>query len=359
MIPTLNNIDTGLPLASASWDEFLADYRQTKEILKGVLLKSHEPTGLLVAGSVNGVAGESIGSLHLADGAVITSKLGDFSVTTLKLANASVSSDKLIDGSVTGSKIATGALQTQHFNTNTIPISALNGLITSNYLSSHATVDSNRAVGALHLKDGAVTDRAVTSVSFTKLIGGVDNSILFKIGGSWVAAPLQGALSFDVPSQSFIITNDAMAAVFGHVVSIGSSGGAGTSGGWTTRVLTEIDDPEDLMSFSSGSFSLDVGNYLINIKAGAYGVGRHQARLIASGTSPIVYGTTAIAGSGNLTYSEISMLLEVADDTEVFTLEHWVQTSVSSDDFGPPSSLTPDPGQNDYFAIGHLIKISA
>ncbi len=362
MIPNLNSLDTGLPLNGATATELAAEVRNLKEILKGVLLVSHNALGGLKDSAVTTVAANSVTSEQLKESVVSTIKIADLAVTTAKLANLSITTEKIANNGVTGDKIADGALIGRHFTTNTIPLSALAGVVTSEYLSGSLTIDAARAVQTQHIANGAVVDRCIGSVGISKLTGGSENTVLVKLTTGWTAVTLGGGLVYNTTTGLFETNTGLTAALFGQSVTLGTGGGAATSATWVQRLLSEIEDPNDFMTFSSGKFSLKKGTYFLNLQAAAYGVGRHQTRLLqtdSASATTYTYGSTECAHTSNQTSSILGALILVTDEADTFELQHWVENATGANDFGKAASgVTPEAGQVDRFVSAYLIKIS-
>lgn len=360
MIPNLNNIDVGFPLEGATTGQLAAEVRELKEILKGVLLNAHKTDGSLKDTAVTTVAQNSVDSGQLKDGAVGTVVIGDLAVTTAKLAEGSVTTVKIADDAVTEDKLANNSLKARHFSTNSIPLTALGGTLTYEYISGHESIDEARAIRSLHIANKAVLDRCIESMSFEKLSGGTDNQILLKQGTTWTTVTLGGGLAFNTTTGLFETNTGLRAALFGQSVTVGTGGGAATSATWVPRLLSEIEDSSDFMTFSSGKFSLKKGTYFLNVQAAAYSVGRHQTRLTNTGDdNATIYGSTELAHTNTQTSSFLGALLVITDEADLFTLEHWVETASGANDFGKAASgVTPEDGQVDRFVSAFIIKIS-
>jgi len=91
------------------------------------------------------IAANAVGSTQIADGSVVTVKLGDGSVTSskivdgavvgVKLADGSVTTAKIVDANVTSAKIATGAVGTSQLADGGVTNAKLAGSITADKLT--------------------------------------------------------------------------------------------------------------------------------------------------------------------------------------------------------------------------------
>ena len=359
---SLNEIDVATPLNGATPQQLLEEVRALKYILKSVLLTGLNPDGTLKTGSVSSVAAGTITEAGLVDSSVTAPKIANGAVTTDKLGTGSVTAAKMGAGSVTEAKYGAASIPTAAFKPNSLPIASLAGFISREFLSKSASVDSDRAVTADHIANGAVIDRTITSMALAKLIGGADGDFLFNIGGVWSAVPVSGALSYDSGTNTFVVENTLMAAVVGDAKARGSDGGTATPSVWNLRALGEIFDPNSIVTFFSSSFSLLSGLYVVYIKCPACQVGKHQARLFdVTNSEPKIWGSSESAvGTTNQTDSVICGLLDVSDAATVYELQHYVEATVGATDFGRSTSsdnTTVYSSHREVYTSGFLIKI--
>ena len=360
---SLNDLDVAMPLDGATPQELLDAFRQLKAVVKNALLTAHLPDGRLRQGAYSDLAANSVGAAQISDGAVTAGKLDALCVTTEKLADLSVTSAKLADGSVTEDKYAAASIPAAAFKSNTIPLTALSGYVTREYLSSHASNDLLRAVTANAIADNAVVDRTIQSMSIEKLTGGSDDSFLFRVGGAWASVALSGALTYDSTTNTFVVESGLKAVIVGDVKGHLAAGGAGVAGVWNLRTLGEISDPDSIISFSANKFKLLKGKYLLRIECPASGVGKHQALLKdATNGAVLIWGTAENSpATGSQTKSVITGVFEVTDENVEHAVEHHIQNTVGSNDFGVPSGATnaaPYDGHVEVYTYGFIVKIS-
>lgn len=358
---SLNDLDVAEPMDGASPQELLLAFRQLKAIVKNALLTSHYPDGRIRGGVVSSVSAGSVGTLELKDAAVTSVKLANGSVLSAHLAANSVTTDKILNGAVTAEKIAAGALGTIHFAENSIPLSALQGYITRDYISQSPSTDALRAITENAIANEAVVDRAIKSMSVAKLLGGSNGNLLLKVSDVWTAVAITGDLTYDSGTNKFVLASGVKGATVGDTKTRGTDGGAGVAASWNIRTLGEISDTDNLLTFSSNRFSLIKGKYLIYITCPASGVGKHQARLFDyTGSAPVIWGSSEISAAGNASKSVICGMLTVTDETKQFQVEHYIQNTVGSTDLGAAASsdnTTAYGTHREIYTFGYIARI--
>jgi hypothetical protein len=368
----LNDLDVAEPLDGATPAELLLAFRQLKAVVKNALLVAHHPDGRLRPGAFTKLEENLVGTGQLVDLAVTSTKLGLGAVTSTKIADLAVTASKLATDSVTEDKYADESIPAAAYKTNTIPLTALASYITRGYLSSHVSDDNIRAVTAQAIADKAVVDRTIDTMTFSKLIGGSNNSLLFKANDAWQAVSLaDGALAYNSTTNMFEITNGWKTCTTVSAQTKGLGGGQGASGGWVTRVMTQVTDTDDIFAGTDGTaFKLIPGVYLVRIDCPAFNVGTNQAKLIKRDPTifPAVYtdvafGSSVVAGRATTgtptpasSMSTINTILTVVSGTDEYTLQHWIQTSTNMHDFGYPTDSTNSTGE--VYVQGQFIKIA-
>jgi hypothetical protein len=368
----LNDLDVAEPLDGATPAELLLAFRQLKAVVKNALLVAHHPDGRLRPGAFTKLEENLVGTGQLVDLAVTATKLGLGAVTNTKIADLAVTASKLATDSVTEDKYADESIPAAAFKTNTIPLTALASYITRAYLSSHASDDSIRAVTAQAIADKAVVDRTIDTMTFSKLIGGSNNSLLFKANDAWQAVSLAaGALAYNSTTNMFEITNGWKTCTTVSAKTVGLGGGQGAAGAWVTRVMTQVEDSGGIFDGVGGtSFKLIPGVYLVRIDCPAFNVGVNQTKLVKRDLSvvPVAYtdvafGSSVVAGRATTatptpasSVSTINTILTVVSGTDEYTLQHWIQASTNTHDFGYPTNSTGS--TDEIYVQGQFIKIA-
>lgn len=140
--------------------------------------------------------------------------------------------------------------------------------------------------------------------------------------------------------------------------SASTGGGTFTSGAWQTRDLnTEDSDADSICSVSGNQLTLISGTYIAKIRAPAYKVDRHQARLqnITDGSTTLI-GTScfnANGDNGDVVASEISGRFTIAS-SKVFEVQHRCATTVAVYGFGVDSNH----GLSEVYTTVELWKIA-
>lgn len=364
-ILSLNDLSPGTPINGASQAELAEAIRQLKAVVLNVLLQSHKPSGALRDISADILSSSSIGTGQIVNESVTADKLAEASVTAVKLAIDAVVSAAIAANAVTGDKIADGALEVRHFPAECVPLEALAEALSGAQIQSSALDDTLRAIGADHLKDGAVTDRAVANVAVTKLTGGTVGQLLVNNGTGWTALSLSGGLSYNSTTGQFVIEQSVKQAVIGDVKARGANGG-GSATSWTTRDLGEISDESGIVAFSGNTFKLLPGTYAFYARCPVNGaVGRHQARLVQTNTDASIvipiWGTSEQCVAAQSGWSIVQGSLIVTDADTVFKLEHWTQNAVATSGFGLAASSdnsTPYASHAEIFTTGTISKLA-
>ena len=145
------------------------------------------------------LADDAVTRDKIADNAVNNTKIANGSVGTNELMNTSVTTDKLVNDAVTDAKLAdhgsddslravgsahiksnavdtrtinNGAVTAQKLGSMAVTASAMaNDAVMDYALSDHSTDNYYRAVNTNHIKDSAVTDAKIVSLSSSKLTG--------------------------------------------------------------------------------------------------------------------------------------------------------------------------------------------
>lgn len=363
-INNLNDLDVGFPLDGASTADLARELRHTKALLKNVLLQSHRPSGTLKGITIDSLASGSVGSDQLVDGAVITSKLADEAVMASKLAPNSVTNTKIADGAVVQGKLGPNAILPENFADGSLPLRAIGTPLKDEQISSSETTDSLRAIGKNHLKDGAVTDRAVSTVGVTKLRGGSVGQLLVATASGWVPVTPTGGLIYDPVGNTFQVASQVSAAAIADVKNRGTNGGASIGGSWMDRDIGELLDPDGIISFVGNAFKLLDGDYFFFARCPAAGdVGKHQARLLrtdASAVSDVVLWGSSEQCAAGMSGSSVIQGAFTADATHTYRIQHFFQNSdanglgvaASSD-----NSVVYPNGNVEIYTSGYLFKI--
>ncbi|MEX0672350.1 MAG: hypothetical protein WD068_03250 [Candidatus Babeliales bacterium] len=126
----------------------------------------------------------------------------------------------------------------------------------------------------------------------------------------------------------------------------GSSGGDFSSGAWRARDLNRLAGNVGGVTLADNEFTLQPGVYLIEVKAPAYAVGSHKARLY-NVTDDVVeqYGINMVSTAG----SDLGMNASVVEHTvsigtsKTYRIEHQCGTTRSTDGFGLAANFTGAP----------------
>lgn len=337
----LNLLNPATPLDGADFYELVEEVRLLKGVLKTVLMVSLNPTGSLRAIGESLLSSNAVGSVAIADDAIIERHYSAMSIPTDAFKTESIPGTALQDNVIIARHFAANSIPTSAFDNNTIPLSALGALITGAYIASHASVDGSRAIATDHIKDGAVIDRCIGSMDFSKLIGGTDGSFLYRTGGFWTGVEATGALTYNAGTNKFDLNSPVATSNFADTKARTSDGGASVAGVWTERTIGEISDEAELMTFVGNVFTLLPGTYYIHIRVPGYNVGDHQARLYrdnGDSTHEIpLWGSSATSAGGVQTDSIIQGFITATEDYS-FKVEHWCQSSVATSGLGKASS---------------------
>ena len=228
------------------------------------------------------ISNDAVTDVKLADNSVVRAKLVDNSVNTDKLAtdavltvnisNAQVTTPKIADDAVTDAKLAddastdsnravgtnhikNNAVETRCINNNAVTFDKLGVLsvgvsnlqpdsVDEHKLSDHSTNNSQRAVNTNHIKDSAVTDAKIVSLSSSKLTGALP-----ALDGS----ALTGLASAEV----YGFHADAN----GHLKQTTTNGGADNISASTYAAFEQV-----LLTASGFSYSVNAnGNLIVTI----------------------------------------------------------------------------------------------
>ena len=115
-----------------------------------------------------------------------------------------------------------------------------------------------------------------------------------------------------------------------------TDGGTFNSGGWLDRDLNTKDDPNNIVTLGTNSFSLLPGTYKIKWSAPAFRVDRHQTRLLYSGASDfssnsVEYGSSEY--NSELYYQQTRSFGEAIltfTSTTYFKIQHRCQTTTTN-----------------------------
>jgi hypothetical protein len=364
-INNLNELSVASPLDGASTAELALAIREIKAVLKNVLLQAHLPSGVLRGINSSTLEENSVGSVQLVDDAVTSAKLALLAVLTENLADNSVTGAKIDAETIVAANFADSSIPTRAFQNASIPLVALAQALTGLYISSSATDDTLRAVGADHLKNGAVTNRAVADVAVGKLTGGVAGQIAVRGTSGWEAVTPAGGLIYDALTGLFRVESPATAAYFGDVKSRGISGGSSIAATWTTRDLGEIEDGRNLMTFVGNSFRLVPGSYFFFARCPTAGaVGKHQARLFRDNgdTTNLIslWGSSEQGVAGCSGASIVQGTLEVESADHYYKLEHHCENSVATSGLGLAASSDNTvvyANHTEIYTSGYIIKL--
>lgn len=126
-------------------------------------------------------------------------------------------------------------------------------------------------------------------------------------------------------------------AILSDQKSQNTAGGTFTSGAWRTRDLNTLLNPATYsISVSSNIFTLPEGTWLIRWSAPAFGVGRHQSRLVNNSAGTVLrYGSNESSNNTSSTSnrSEGEYMVTIGSSTQ-FKIEHQCQTTVTTEGFG-------------------------
>ena len=198
------------------------------------------------------IAANTIGTGVLAANAVITDRIANDAVTDAKLADdASNDSNRAVGTN----HIKNNAVETRCINNGAVTFDKLGSLsvgvsniqpdsVTEDKLSDHVSNDSLRAVNTNHIKDSAVTDAKIVSVSSSKLTGALP-----ALDGS----ALTGLASAEV----YGFHADAN----GHLQQTTTNGGADNISASTYAAFEQV-----LLTASGFSYSVNTnGNLIVTI----------------------------------------------------------------------------------------------
>jgi len=161
------------------------------------------------------------------------------------------------------------------------------------------------------------------------------------------------AISNNVNTEEYMIY-----AKISDTKAANTSGGTFTSGSWQTRDLnTEDSDVDAIVSISANQFTLVSGTYITKIRAPAYKVDRHQARLqnITDGSTTLI-GTScfnANGDNGDVTSSEICGRFTITA-AKAFEVQHKCATTVNTHGLG----VEANNGISEVYTIVELWKIA-
>jgi hypothetical protein len=186
-------------------------------------------------------------------------------------------------------------------------------------------------IGVIWASAAAINRIKITSYSGVNLAAGSRLRII-GVKAEQVVTDVQGAFisSTNIANQNVAIIQDQKAS--------GADGGTFTSGAWQTRTLNTIANNMGApVSLSSNQITLPAGTYRIYASAPVYYVNRHQARLrnITDSTTTLV-GTgeySEASGDGTVTRSIINGVFTITS-SKVFEIQHYCQTTNTSDGFG-------------------------
>jgi len=147
------------------------------------------------------LADQAVTAAKLADGAVDTAKLADNAVTSAKIADETIGTDDIVPQAVTTSRIANGAVQSDQL---------ADGAVTVGKIAPGAVTIENLGgpIGSEWIKDGAVTDDKISSVSSekVKVLPGYkvfQNHTVSAPDNQWLDVP-EATLNFSVKVPSVV-----------------------------------------------------------------------------------------------------------------------------------------------------------
>lgn len=116
-----------------------------------------------------------------------------------------------------------------------------------------------------------------------------------------------------------------------------TGGGTATLGSWQTRTLNTMDDrPGYGAALASNEFTLPKGIWVIEWRAPAFGIQRHQSRLFSvTENAPIAQGSSEYSNptSSQNTASE-GVVTQNNNAPTTYRLEHRVQATLASEGYG-------------------------
>jgi hypothetical protein len=118
---------------------------------------------------------------------------------------------------------------------------------------------------------------------------------------------------------------------------IGSNGGTFVSGSWNPRVLSTLHQTSgDRVTLSTTSFTIKPGKYLLIIDLPAFGVGRHQGRLLNTNTNVAVTGSTFSADHFVTQIAVVKTTIDITENT-TYQVEHRCSETRTGDGYGQSS----------------------
>jgi hypothetical protein len=132
-------------------------------------------------------------------------------------------------------------------------------------------------------------------------------------------------------------------AIIADHKTLGTAGGAFTSGAWRTRDLqTEIADPDGIVSIALNQFTLAAGTYLIRWICPTYAVYYHQTRLYnVTDAAAVEVGMSCTDGTTGVTLTSSGAARTTIAGTKTFSIEHRCNTTNASG-FGVAASFSTE-----------------
>lgn len=307
---SLDELDEALPLASEDAEKMDDIMRQTRAILKNVMLLEHNPDGshksVTERLSPNTVTGthitkhatedskRAIGTDHIKDAQVTTAKIADGAVTNVKVA-AGVDGAKLSDGTVGTTKLVDASITTAKLGANSVD---------NTKLKSSTNDDNARSVTGDHIRSAAIVARHIADKSLNpNMLQGLLGRILVGDStGKIVTALVGGNLSIELdettnpPTAKFTagLASEGSLIPFAIIREpAGSSPNPSLANKWNVRPgvgLYTLIDKSDL---------IDIQDKTIIVKnAGVY---LYYTRISAAASSTSASGSFQVARLVNIT----------------------------------------------------------
>lgn len=349
---SLANLDATTPLDTEDASKIAEIDRQTRAIIKEVILKEHAadgthidlPTATLADKAVTGAkiandaATDSLRAIsvdHIKNDAVITRSILDASVTAAKLAADAVTTVKLANLAVTGAKIDNATISAGKYVADSVRAADIR---------SSAGTDGDRSITRDHIRDSAINTAKLDNlaVSPAKMASLAANTLLVGTGTGVAEATVAGALALAYAAgvATFSLTGAAVAAQVAILSEQGTSGANGTAS-WNERPVNaanstwnEIYDSANLLSVSGKDITIaGTGTYMI-FAAGVMGATEHQLRIYNATTSTaLLYGINTPGASVATCFG----LVTIVTANTILRLQHWADSAVDS---GNPNNST-------------------
>ena len=174
----------------------------------------------------------------------------------------------------------------------------------------------------------------------------IPDGLGFQIGNTQIASFNTNGIFINQPYWNIV---DQKAA--------NTSGGTFTAAAWQTRVLNTTIGNNTIIGSSllNNQFTLPTGTYRISVKAPAFDVNRHKAKLrnITDSADTLIGTSEYSDATGNVQASSIINGIFTIISSKVFEIQHYCATTVSTNGFGVESNF----GVVEIYTIVELWKI--